>query len=115
MEYRNTPKSKLELDPARKCVKCGSNNVISLGVGDDWQCNDCLILQLSWLKVHGYRLYAFLLAGSWTSCNFYAKNHLQAYREACKKYGKDNVRTAYLRGAVDCYVMTDWIGFNLYN
>ena len=96
MEYRNAPKSKLEHD---------FSNLHGEKLDE----------KLSSLKKDGYRLYAFLLEGSWTSVNFYAKNHLQAYKEACKKYGKDKVRTAYLRGAVDCYVMTDWIGFNIYN
>lgn len=119
MEYRNAPKSKLEFDPSQKCVKCG-NNVIKILLDnsilvDDWICEACETPQLTYLKANGYRLYAFLLEGSWTSENFYAKSHIQAYNEACKKYGKDKVLTSYLRGAVDCYVMDGFISFNLYN
>lgn len=96
IEYRNAPKSKLE------------HNFSNLS-------GEKLDKKLAQLKKQGYRLYAFLLAGSWTSVNFYAKNHLQAYRAACKKYDKDNVMTSYLRGSVDCYVMDGWIGFNIYH
>lgn len=97
------------------CIKCGkhniSNPVFHLGQ-DDWFCNDCKTNQLQAIKLMGFRYYAYLLSGSWTSKYFFARNVQEGYRLAKKEYkGKKEVLRSYMVGPADGYCLSNWLSF----
>lgn len=105
----------LKIEHGMECLKCGSHKVIapnwSEGVSD-WQCLDCKELQLKHIKQDGFRYYAFLLSGSWTSEYVKARNINEAYRYTVKKYqGKHEVYRSYLVGGVDQFCLKNWQSF----
>lgn len=103
-------------DIKEQCIACGGKNIIDLDWNKapyDWQCADCKAYQLTYMKEKGFRLYAFLLDGSWTSKNFYARSLQEAYKLASRTYGqgRNGVQKSYMVGSVDCFVMSGWISF----
>lgn len=100
-------------DFQKNCLVCNSVNVKDLNWNDDspdWVCLTCGTAQLNHLKQLGFRYYAFLLKGSWTSKYFYARNKQEAYRLAVKTYG-DFVTKSYMVGVVDGFCLSNWLSF----
>ena len=103
-------------DLKKHCMKCEGNNIKNLDwnvAPYDWQCLDCGTYQLTYLKSKGFRYYAFLLDGSWTSKNFYARSLKEAFKLACRAYGygRNGVQKSYLVGGVDGFVLNGWFSF----
>lgn len=103
------------IDLKKVCLKCGGNKIKDFDWNNpphDWECADCGTYQLAFLKGKGFRYYAFLLSGSWTSKYIYARSIMEAYKRAVKLYqGKNEVLRSYLRGGVDGFVLDGWFSF----
>ncbi|SRR5258706_16117272 len=103
------------IDIKTTCIKCGNHNIQdpqwSTGP-HDWKCLDCNTLQLTYMKEHGLRYYAFLLSGSWTSEYIKAHTLKQAYNRAVKMYkDKHEVYKSYLVGPLDGFSLKGWLSF----
>lgn len=98
-----------------ECVKCGSKNIQQPNYDlnyIDWLCLDCNTKQLDYEKSLGFRYYAFLLSGSWTSEYIKARSVKEAFKRAVKKYqDKHEVYQTYLTGGVDSYSLRGWFNF----
>lgn len=104
------------IDLKEKCLRCGGSKIKDLDWSTapyDWQCTDCGTYQLTYLKLKGFRQYAFLLDGSWTSRNFYARSLKEAFKLACRAYGygRNGVHKSYMVGGVDAFCLSEWRSF----
>jgi hypothetical protein len=103
------------IDFKNQCLTCGFYNMQEPDMSHgnfDWICNQCQTRQLAYLKAKGFRYYAFLLSGSWTSKYIYARSLAEAYKRAVKLYqGKNDVIKSYLVGGVDSFVLDGWYSF----
>lgn len=103
------------IDIKEKCLKCEKTNIKKPNMsraGFDWICLDCGNKQLNYIKSKGFRYYAFLLSGSWTSEYIFARSVKEAYRFALKMYkDKHEVYKTYMTGSADCFVLSYWKHF----
>lgn len=110
------------------CLNCGGHEIEKPQFGRDggeadWTCLNCGTKQLAFIKSKGFRYYAFLLEGSWTSEYFVARSLTEAFRYAKRYYKtKDMTKTAlnqkrakliksYMVGPIDGFVLSDWKSF----
>ena len=100
------------IDVKKECFKCGGKKIKELDWQTppyDWQCESCKTYQLDYLKSKGFRYYAFLLSGSWTSKYFIARSLKEAHKRAVEMYrGKHEVVGSYLRGGLDRFSLDGW-------